>query len=83
MADDYVYDAVRTPRGKGKKAGSLNEVPAVRLAAKTLESLRDRNVLASGTLGDSILGGLYPVAGHGYERRWPAAFGAVRAMNNR
>ncbi|TIS55900.1 MAG: acetyl-CoA C-acyltransferase, partial [Mesorhizobium sp.] len=41
MAEAYVYDAVRTPRGRGKKDGSLHEVPAVRLAAKTLEALRD------------------------------------------
>ena len=38
MADAYVYDAVRTPRGRGKKDGALHEVPAVRLGAKVLES---------------------------------------------
>jgi acetyl-CoA C-acetyltransferase len=45
MADAFVYDAVRTPRGRGKKDGSLHEVPAVRLGAKVLEAVRDRNGL--------------------------------------
>ena len=48
MAEAYVYDAVRTPRGRGKKDGSLHEVPAVRLGAKVLEALRDRNGLDTG-----------------------------------
>ena len=39
MAEAYVYDAVRTPRGRGKKDGSLHEVPAVRLGAKVLEAI--------------------------------------------
>ncbi len=38
MAEAYIYDHVRTPRGRGKKDGSLHEVPAVRLGAKVLES---------------------------------------------
>ncbi|TJX78526.1 MAG: acetyl-CoA C-acyltransferase, partial [Mesorhizobium sp.] len=56
MAEAYVYDTVRTPRGKGKKDGSLHEVPAVRLAARTLEALRDRNGLNTGTVDDIIFG---------------------------
>jgi len=43
MADVFVYDAVRTPRGRGKKDGSLHEVPSVRLGAKVLEALRRGN----------------------------------------
>src|SRR3954470_20372638 len=61
MADAYVYDAVRTPRGKGKKDGSLHEVPAVRLAARTLEALRDRNGLDTGNVDDIIFGCVDPV----------------------
>ncbi|HAU77628.1 MAG TPA: acetyl-CoA C-acyltransferase, partial [Agrobacterium sp.] len=45
MTDVFIYDHVRTPRGRGKKDGSLHEVPSVRLAAKTLEAIRDRNGL--------------------------------------
>ena len=61
MADAYVYDAVRTPRGRGKKDGSLHEVPAVRLAAKTLEAVRDRNGLDTSTVDDIIFGCVDPV----------------------
>ena len=39
MAEAYVYDAVRTPRGRGKKDGSLHEVPTPRLAAATLSAV--------------------------------------------
>ena len=45
MADAYIYDAVRTPRGKGKKDGSLHEITALSLATQVLEALRDRNGL--------------------------------------
>ena len=61
MADVFVYDAVRTPRGRGKKDGSLHEVPAVRLGAKVLESLRDRNGLDTGKVDDIIFGCVDPV----------------------
>ena len=61
MADAYVYDAIRTPRGRGKKDGSLHEVPAVRLAAKTLEAIRDRNGLDTATVEDIIFGCVDPV----------------------
>jgi acetyl-CoA acetyltransferase len=61
MAEAYVYDAVRTPRGRGKKDGSLHEVPAVRLAAKTLEAIRDRNELDTGLVDDIIFGCVDPV----------------------
>ena len=48
MADVFVYDHVRTPRGRGKKDGSLHEVPSVRLASHMLTALRDRNGLDTG-----------------------------------
>ncbi len=43
MAEAFIYDAVRTPRGRGKADGALHEVPTVRLAATALEAIRDRN----------------------------------------
>jgi len=61
MAEVYVYDAVRTPRGRGKKDGSLHEVPAVRLGAKVLEAVRDRNGLDTGTVDDIVFGCVDPV----------------------
>lgn len=61
MADAFIYDHVRTPRGRGKKDGSLHEVPAVRLGAKVLESLRDRNGLDTSKVDDIIFGCVDPV----------------------
>ena len=61
MADAYVYDAVRTVRGKGKKDGSLHEVPAVRLSAKVLEAVRDRNNLDTSQVDDIVFGCVDPV----------------------
>ena len=40
MTDAYIYDAIRTPRGKGKPDGSLHEVTALRLSAEVLDALR-------------------------------------------
>ena len=61
MTEAYIYDHVRTPRGRGKKDGSLHEVPPVRLAAHTLEWLRDRNGIDTSTVDDIILGCVDPV----------------------
>ena len=61
MADAFIYDHVRTPRGKGKKDGSLHEVPAVRLGAKVLEAIRDRNGLDTSKVDDIIFGCVDPV----------------------
>ncbi|MBI1621062.1 acetyl-CoA C-acetyltransferase [Aquamicrobium zhengzhouense] len=76
MADAFVYDAVRTPRGRGKKDGSLHEVPAVRLAAKTLEAIRDRNGLDTSTVDDIIFGCVDPVGEAGSVIPRSAAFEA-------
>lgn len=62
MADAYIYDAVRTPRGKGKKDGGLHEVTAVTLATQTLEALAIRNRLdTNAVIDDVILGCVDPV----------------------
>ena len=61
MTDVFIYDHVRTPRGRGKKDGSLHEVPSVRLAAKVLEAVRDRNGLDTGKVDDIIFGCVDPV----------------------
>ena len=76
MADAYVYDAVRTPRGRGKKDGSLHEVPAVRLAAKTLEAVRDRNGLDTSQVDDIVFGCVDPVGEAGSVIPRSAAFEA-------
>ena len=77
MADAFIYDHVRTPRGRGKKNGSLHEVPAVRLSAKTLEAVRDRNEISdTGVIDDVILGCVDPVGEAGSDIARAAVFEA-------
>ncbi len=76
MTEAYIYDHVRTPRGKGKKDGSLHEVPAVRLAAKTLDALRDRNEMDTAVVDDVILGCVDPVGEAGSDIARAATFEA-------
>jgi acetyl-CoA C-acetyltransferase len=65
MADAYIFDAVRTPRGKGKKDGSLHEITALSLATQVLESIRDRNGLDTSYVDDVVLGCVAPVGEQG------------------
>ena len=61
MADAFIYDHVRTPRGRGKADGSLHEVTALNLAAQTLGAIRTRNELDPALVDDVILGCVDPV----------------------
>jgi len=61
MPDAFIYDAVRTPRGRGKADGSLHEVTALNLAAQTLAAVRDRNKLDTKLVDDVVLGCVDPV----------------------
>ncbi|MEW6392827.1 MAG: acetyl-CoA C-acetyltransferase [Pseudomonadota bacterium] len=65
MADAYIFDAVRTPRGKGKKDGSLHEITSLSLATQVLEALRDRNNLDTSKVDDVVLGCVAPVGEQG------------------
>lgn len=56
MTEAYIYDAVRSPRGKGKADGSLHEVTSVRMAANALNELKARNHLDESLVEDVILG---------------------------
>ncbi|WP_043622405.1 acetyl-CoA C-acetyltransferase [Ensifer sp. ZNC0028] len=76
MTKVFVYDHVRTPRGRGKKDGSLHEVPSVRLAAKMLGAVRDRNDLDTSTVDDIIMGCVDPVMDAGAVIPKAAAFEA-------
>ena len=77
MAEAFIYDHVRTPRGRGKKDGSLHEVPAVRLSAKTLESLQERNEITDTSMVDDvILGCVDPVGEAGADIARSAVFEA-------
>src|ERR687889_710805 len=60
MSDAFIYDHVRTPRGRGKPDGALHEVPTVRLAATALQAVRDRNELDTHLVDDVILGSVDP-----------------------
>ena len=76
MSEAYIYDHVRTPRGRGKKDGSLHEVPAVRLSSKTLEAMRDRNEIDTKIVDDVILGCVDPVGEAGSDIARSAVFEA-------
>ena len=65
MPEAFIYDAVRTPRGRGKKDGSLHEMTALSLATQVLEQLRDRNGLDTSKVDDVILGCVSPVGEQG------------------
>ncbi|MEM7598177.1 MAG: acetyl-CoA C-acetyltransferase [Pseudomonadota bacterium] len=56
MSEAYIYDAVRTPRGKGRKDGALHEVTAARLSANVLNALKERNGLEGHAVEDVIWG---------------------------
>jgi acetyl-CoA C-acetyltransferase len=61
MPDAYIYDAVRTPRGRGKPDGSLHEVTSLRLAETALRAVKNRNDLDTTLIDDVILGCVDPV----------------------
>jgi acetyl-CoA C-acetyltransferase len=65
MADAYIFDAVRTPRGKGRRDGALHEITALSLATQMLEAVRDRNNLDTRQVDDVILGCVAPVGEQG------------------
>jgi len=65
MSDAFIYDAIRTPRGKGRADGALNEVTAARLSAFTLNALKNRNGLEGHAVEDVIWGNVTQVGEQG------------------
>ena len=65
MTDCYVYDALRTPRGRGRSDGALHEVTPLELATTVLAAVRDRNALDTALVDDVILGCVEPVGEQG------------------
>ena len=61
MIEAYIFDAIRTPRGVGKKTGSLHQISPVKLASKTLRKVKERNALDTKLIDDVILGCVHPV----------------------
>ncbi|MGY4256674.1 acetyl-CoA C-acetyltransferase [Bradyrhizobium sp. USDA 4516] len=76
MPEAYIYDHVRTPRGKGKSDGSLHEVTALALAAVPLQALKERNDLAPDSVDDVVLGVVDPIGEAGGDI---ARFAALKA----
>ena len=65
MTEAYIYDAVRSPRGKGRKDGALHEVTSVALSAKILNAVKDRNGLDGHAVEDVIWGNVTQVGEQG------------------
>jgi acetyl-CoA C-acetyltransferase len=65
MAEAYIYDAVRTPRGKGKADGSLHEITPTQMLSQVLEAIRDRNNLDTADVDDVVAGVVSPVGEQG------------------
>jgi acetyl-CoA C-acetyltransferase len=77
MAEAFVYDHLRTPRGKGKAAGSLHEVKPVDLVVGLIDELRERNPsLDTHRIDDVVLGVVSPVADQGGDIAKTAALAA-------
>jgi acetyl-CoA C-acetyltransferase len=76
MTDAFIYDHVRTPRGRGKAEGALHEVTALALATQALASLRARNKLDPSLIDDVVLGCVDPVGEAGGDIARAAALAA-------
>ena len=81
MAECFIFDAVRTPRGRGKKDGALHEVTALELATQSLKAIRDRNALDTAELDDVIMGCVDPVGEQGADIARAAVLKAGYAQN--
>ena len=80
MTDCFIYDAARTPRGRGKADGSLHEVTALQLATQALEAVRDRNDLDTTLVDDVVMGCVDPVGEAGGDIARAAALTAGYAQ---
>lgn len=81
MADAYIYDHVRSPRGKGRSSGALHEVTPVDLSSQVLAALRDRNGLDTSYLDDVVFGCVTPVGDQGANIARAAVLNADYAIN--
>ena len=65
MADAYIYDTIRSPRGKGRADGSLHEMSSVKLSANILNALKNRNDLDTSLIEDVIWGNVTQIGEQG------------------
>jgi len=75
MPEAYIYDHVRTPRGRGRADGALHEITPIQLATQTLAALRDRNALDTALIDDVVMGVVMPIGEQGCN------MGRVAALN--
>jgi acetyl-CoA C-acetyltransferase len=61
MADAFIYDHVRTPRGRGKPDGALHAATTLHLASTALKAIKDRNEIQAGQIDDVVMGCVDPV----------------------
>ena len=76
MAEAFIYDAIRTPRGRGRVDGALHEITPIQLASQCLQGVRDRNRLDTADVEDVILGCVAPVGEQGADIARVAALNA-------
>jgi acetyl-CoA C-acetyltransferase len=65
MSDAFVFDAIRTPRGKGKKDGSLHSIKPIDLLSGLMRELQGRHALDTAQIDDVVIGCVTPVADQG------------------
>ena len=76
MSEAYIIDAIRTPRGKGKKDGALYEVKPITLLSTLLNELKDRHQLDTSQVDDIVLGCVTPIGDQGADIAKTAAIAA-------
>ncbi len=76
MSEAYIIDAIRTPRGKGKKDGSLYEVKPISLLTTLLNELQQRHQLDTSKVDDIVLGCVTPIGDQGGDIAKTAAIAA-------
>ncbi|ALE85493.1 acetyl-CoA acetyltransferase [Pseudonocardia sp. HH130629-09] len=77
MPEAYIYDAIRTPRGRGKASGSLHEVKPISLVTGLIDAVRERNPqLDTNTIDDLVLGVVSPIGDQGGDIAKTAAIAA-------
>ena len=76
MSEAYIIDAIRTPRGKGKKDGSLHEIKPISLLTTLLNELKERHNLDTSQVDDIVLGCVTPIGDQGADIAKTAAIAA-------
>ncbi len=76
MTDAFIFDHVRTPRGRGRANGALHEITPIELATQVLQAIRDRNELDTSRVDDVVMGCVAPVGEQGADIARVAALNA-------